>query len=196
MIIRRDYENHINQNDNKKQNRSSKHIAIIITLLIISFIFAVVIMALLPISENSNHSDNHKNTTITELNETYTGKLLITATDIKTIVNPYDEENNETIVGVRFEVTNNSDVLYGSFNSIKSYVDDVAVDTGSSSLLDGGAENLYKSNIDPGKKVMGYATAIANKNSKKVEFIFDEPTLRGDSKKISFVFDIPPIEER
>lgn len=129
--------------------------------------------------------------TITKLNETYDGNFTITATDIKTI----KRADDEIAIGVRFEITNNTDYFYSTIHTIDQYVDDVKVNDGYASWFDNGKEDLYQSGIAKGKKVMGYATAIADKDSKKVEFVFEEPSSSYDGREIHFVFDIPPVEE-
>ena len=91
-------------------------------------------------------------------------------------------------------VTNNSNEYYSSVYGIETYVDDVMVGDYHSHLFNKGNEELYYSGISKGKKVMGYVTAEAYKDSKKVEIVFEEPSLYGNAKKISFVFDIPPVE--
>lgn len=182
------YANYHRLNGNGEQNSSDKKVATMIIPIIVSFMFAVI--CLLFLSTGKLNFGNSR--TITELNETYTGKLIITATDIKVIENPND--NNTTIVGVRFEVTNNSNEYYSSVYGIDTYVDDVMVGDYHSHLFNKGNEELYYSGISKGKKVMGYVTAEAYKDSKKVEIVFEEPSLYGNAKKISFVLDIPPVE--
>lgn len=194
MIFRRDYESIENLNDNKKRTLSGKQIILILSPVFV-ILMAITILFLLP---TPNPIPNVKNLEpITKLNETYVGDLIITATDIKAINSPTDQDS--IFIGVRFEVENNSSISYSLYTrTLSAYVDDVATDTITGvceAYIDKKNEELFAVNMDPEKKTMGYIFVKTNKNSKKLEFIFDEPTLSGDSKKISFIFDIPPVEE-
>lgn len=158
-------------------------------------IMLVVIFLLLLGTIKFNKTNNANVITVTELNETYTGDLIITATDIKVIANPYKEDSNNIVVGVRFEITNNSDINYSSIRDITTYVDDVKVSERYDSLFNGYNEDLYHAGVVPGKKVMGYVTATATRDSQKVEILFEEPSYYTNAKIISFIFDIPTVED-
>lgn len=187
MIIRRNNTINTRGDISPKNHRNSIIIGVIITIF-----FACVVLFLIKYGNNISF----KGTTITELNKTYNGDLIITATDIKAINSPTDQDS--IFIGVRFEVENNSSISYSLYTrTLSAYVDDVATDTITGvceAYIDKKNEELFAVNMDPGKKTMGYIFVKTNKNSKKLEFIFDEPTLSGDSKKISFIFDIPPVE--
>ncbi|MBQ2746424.1 MAG: DUF4352 domain-containing protein [Clostridia bacterium] len=187
MIVKRKI-SYINEND--RQDTIKYIIMLSIILLAIFIIVLVFIFSFLLPTRNVKNLEP-----ITKLNETYVGDLIITATDIKAINSPTDQDS--IFIGVRFEVENNSSISYSLYTrTLSAYVDDVATDTITGvceAYIDKKNEELFAVNMDPGKKTMGYIFVKTNKNSKKLEFIFDEPTLSGDSKKISFIFDIPPV---
>ncbi len=188
-----------NLNNGSSETPTPKKMTFLVVMLI-AFVVTIFLICFLPsvISAIKGSIGTYKGSIgtekITELNKTYEGDLIITATDIKVIDNPYEEDDNNIIVGVRFEVTNNSSIDYSSLYGIDAYVDDVKARDHNSAEFDTNNEALYTSGIAPGKKVMGYATAEATKDSKKVEFLFEEPSYTGSGKTISFVFDIPAVE--
>lgn len=189
MIYRRDYESIENLNGDKKQTLSGKQVILILLPVFVVLIVAAIIMFF-------NIFDN-KSTIITELNETYTGDLIITATDIRTIKKPEDDE--KILVGVRFIVENNSSSPHSIYaRYLHCYVDDIEtavpldVRQYFKDYINAENETLHAT-IYPGKKALGYEVVEAKKTSKQVEFIFDLPSYE---KTVSFIFNIPPIEEQ
>ncbi len=158
--------------------------------LFLSFIF-IMLCAFIP--QIVSHIRNSKEPiVITALNEEYEGKLNIKATDLK--VMKYEYEPGMIIVGVRFEITNNSKFERNTLYDLDVYVDDVKVDSRYENWFNSANENLRQTEIASGKKIMGYATAIATKDSQKVEFIFENIDGYGTGQQVVFVFDIPKTE--
>lgn len=148
------------------------------------------IHSIIAISTNKN---SYKTIIITDLNEKYSGRIDIVATDIKKI---RVLEDNEEIyyVGVRFEVYNNSNLTFGVRSTqISIYVDDVSLYSMdfAEKYFDKDDENLFAGDLAP-EKTMGYEVAKVQTDSKTVEFVFDDPDY-GDT--IKFVFDVPKEAE-
>lgn len=184
MIFRHDYESIENLNGSKEQNLSGKKIILILSPIFV-VLMAITILFLLP---TPNPTPNVKNLEpITKLNETYSGDIIVTATDIRTINRPNDET---ILVGVRFEVKNNSNTSYELFRAIDTYIDDIAPNP-SYSGFNSTTETLSVT-LMPGKKATGYETVIAPKGSKKIEIQFQDQHY---DTCVRFIFDIPPVEQ-
>ncbi len=162
--------------------------------IIIISIFIVLLMFLTSVLAINNNKDLSKDVIITHLNEEYSGKIKVVATDIKTI-KVLEDDDVVYYVGVRFEVFNNSNITFGIRSTqISHYVDDVAQSrmNFASKYFDENHENLFAGDLAPGKKTMGYEVAQVQTNSKTVEFVFDNPDY---GATIRFVFNIPSATE-
>lgn len=158
--------------------------------LFLSFIF-IMLCAFIP--QIVSHIRNSKGPiVITALNEEYQGKLDIKATNIKAI--ELSDKPGTVIVGVRFEIANNSNKERNFSYDLDAYVDDIKADAGYERLFNNNNEYLVHGEIAPGKKMVGYATAIATKDSQKVEFIFENIGGYGTGQQVIFEFDIPKTE--
>lgn len=159
-------------------------------LIIIATTFIVLLILIATIIAISANKNSYKTIIITDLNEKYSGKIDIVATDIKKIKVLEDDEEIY-YVGVRFEVYNNSNLTFGVRSTqISVYVDDVSLYSidFAEKYFDKDDENLFAGDLAPGKKTMGYEVAKVQTDSKTVEFVFDDPDY-GDI--IKFVFDVP-----
>lgn len=193
MIIKRYGSDILNKESSRKLDKAVLCTVIPILVIMLAVVF-LLLSETIKLNKTSDLNASDVNASIiTELNKTYTGDLIITATDIKVIDNPDEEDSENIIVGVRFEITNNSNIDYYPSNYIDAYIDDVKVSGLHSELFNRYNENLYQRDVAPGKKVMGYVTATATRDSKKVEILFEEPSYYTGAKIISFVFDIPPV---
>ncbi len=150
----------------------------------------------LPFSESSSDTDAFSSQKITELNKTYEGDLIITATDIKAIT--VAEDDDVVLVGVRFVVKNNSDEVHSvTAREVTTYIDDVpaqsSIDTYTQYLekyFNKESETLHVANLHPDKKTMGYEVVVAKKTSEKIEVFFSLPDY---NERVSFIFDIPDV---
>ena len=134
-------------------------------------------------------SSNIKTAQITELNQTYNGPLLkITATDIKSISSPYNEE--EIIIGVRFIIENSStnNFLLSPIN-FSAYVDNITAQGSINSELNVAGEKL-NGEIASGKSAKGFYAVEAPKDAKQIEVRIEEAF---EKSYAVFVFDVPAI---
>ncbi len=145
----------------------------------------LVFVVRLPFFESLSDTDAIGPQKITELNKTYEGDLKITATDIKVIKNPDNEDM--LIVGVKFFIENNSRKTYRPYNKISCYVDNMAATEASSKYFD----SVIGSNLGYGKKTTGYISVLVEENAKEFEIQFLDHQY---DNCVNFVFDIPAVE--
>ena len=139
-------------------------------------------------------------TTITELNKIFkNSKMKITATDIKAVKNESgvsDElsGSKDIIIGVEFLVENISieEFYFGTKSMpIQAYIGDFEAEQAISGTFGSVADLMGK--IVPGKKLIGYYSAYAPKDTEKIEIHIRTEYL--PDKYAVFILDVPSVDE-